>query len=231
MIRSDEIRAVTFDAGGTLLFPSPDVGTIYAEILASHGARVDSLALDRAFVQQWRKALAHPKQEISHDFERKWWKKVVEATFQEINGPVLTDELFSDLWENFALPHRWKIRPNTVEVLTELRKRGYLLAILSNWDGRLRPLLKRLGLDQYFVELFISAEIGFEKPDTQTFRHCEAKLSLPPHAFLHIGDSRKHDFEAACQAGWQSLLVANDCTQFQNTEGLSDLMDLLELLK
>ncbi|MCC5789339.1 MAG: HAD-IA family hydrolase [Opitutales bacterium] len=231
MIRTREIQAITFDAGGTLLFPHPDVGTIYAEILANHGSQICPRELDQAFVQHWREAIIEPKKEISHAFEKAWWRKVVEATLQSIQGPELSDEIFTDLWENFALPHRWRIRENTHEVLAELQKRGYHLGILSNWDGRLRPLLQRIGLDRYFQDLFISAEIGYEKPDPQAFRVCEKRFALPPKAFLHIGDSRTHDFKAAQKAGWQSLLLANNCTQFQNTEGLTDLRELLTMLE
>ncbi|MCH8474105.1 MAG: HAD-IA family hydrolase [Opitutales bacterium] len=231
MIRAPQVQAITFDAGGTLLFPHPDVGTIYAEILANYGCQLNPRELDQTFVHHWREAIVKPKKEISHAFEKEWWRKVVKATLQSLQGPELNDEIFADLWENFALPHRWRIRENTHEVLAELQHRGYLLGILSNWDGRLRPLLRRLGLDRYFRDLFISAEIGYEKPDKEAFRSCEERFALPPQTFLHIGDSRKHDFDAAQKAGWQSLLLANNCTQFQNTEGLTDLRELLTMLQ
>lgn len=230
MIDAKTIRAITFDAGGTLLFPHPNVGSIYAEILHQHQIPLCPTALEEAFLREWKTHLAQPKKDVSHDAEKAWWRHVVGATLGTFGHPPPADSLFEDLWEAFALPQRWRLREGTIEVLQTLRERGYQVAILSNWDHRLRVLLERMNLLGHFDELFISSEVGYEKPDPRIFQKVTERLHLPPQALLHIGDSRHHDADAARAAGWQGLLLANSCTQFQNTEGLTELTDLLLLL-
>ena len=50
-----QVRAVTFDVGGTLIKPSPSVGHIYAEVAARHGRKkVSPETLNRRFAAAWK---------------------------------------------------------------------------------------------------------------------------------------------------------------------------------
>ena len=42
----NHVKTVSFDAGGTLLYPWPSVGEIYAERMQAHGMRVDADAVE-----------------------------------------------------------------------------------------------------------------------------------------------------------------------------------------
>jgi putative hydrolase of the HAD superfamily len=53
-----------------------------------------------------------------------------------------------------------------------LKRRGLKLGIISNWDDRLRPLLRELQLDSYFDSIVISGEAGRKSPTR--------KFSRPP---------------------------------------------------
>ena len=46
----------------------------------------------------------------------------------------------------------------------------YRLAVISNFDKRLRRVLEDLGIAGRFERIFISSEIGCEKPDPEIFR-------------------------------------------------------------
>ena len=88
-------------------------------------------------------------------------------------------------------------------------RKDLLVAILSNWDSRLRQVVTELGWSPYLTGgLFISSEIHAEKPDPRAFRAVEQALQLPASAILHVGDSPPHDYAAARDAGWQAVLVA-----------------------
>ena len=57
---------------------------------------------------------------------------------------------------------------------TCMRDVGLKMAVVSNFDLRLRPLLEGLGLDQPFDALIISAEVSYQPSDCPTM-----PLSLP----------------------------------------------------
>ena len=84
-------------------------------------------------------------------------------------------------------------------------KFGHKLAVISNWDERLRPLLHELGLDTFFAAIAISCEVGSPKPNPLIFLKAATLLGLPPQAILHVGDSVEMDVVGAQNAGFRAL--------------------------
>jgi putative hydrolase of the HAD superfamily len=227
----ERVRAVSFDAGGTLLYPYPSVGVIYDEVMCRHGVRLGAAALEQAFQRTLQVALQRPRGTapgIASD--RAWWHDVVAETLLPLATPDDFEALFAELWEEFAHPDRWRLFPGTAETLTTLRQRGYRLALLSNWDERLRQLVEGLALSPLFDAMIISCEVGAEKPDRAIFAAAEAALQLPPAAILHIGDSPHHDLGGATGAGWPCLLVDHYRQLDAAHPRVSHLAELLALL-
>ena len=50
-----------------------------------------------------------------------------------------------------------------------LKSAGLRLAVISNWDERLVPLLERLDLAHYFEVTFVSSVVGAPKPAAKIF--------------------------------------------------------------
>lgn len=73
---------------------------------------------------------------------------------------------------------------------------GIRTALVSNFDTRLRRILRELGADGLFDALAISAEVGAEKPNPVLFGAACAALGLPPEQCVHVGDDRRW---AGCQ--------------------------------
>ena len=65
--------------------------------------------------------------------------------------------------------------------------------MVSNFDTRLRPLLKSLGVLSLFDAIIISAEIGVEKPNPILFETACQQLGVQPEATVHVGDDRRYD--------------------------------------
>ncbi|PYL26227.1 MAG: hydrolase, partial [Verrucomicrobia bacterium] len=81
----------------------------------------------------------------------------------------------------------WKVYPEVPEVLDKLRPR-FELAVISNFDGRLRLILQHLGISKYFAHVFISSELGADKPDPEIFRRALKVMHLDANETLHVGD-------------------------------------------
>jgi len=217
-----EIRAVTFDVGGTLITPWPSVGHVYGEVAARHGLReVDIEKLNKQFAAAWRS-------KTGFDYSRPAWAKLVAKTFSHWFKSGQDVQFFDELYERFAQPESWRIYDDVLPAIEMLIGRGVDLGIISNWDERLRPLLKRLKLDGYFQVIIISQEIGFQKPSDVVFHEAVRKFTCPASCVLHIGDGEVEDVEGARQAGLQSaLLCRNGKPQDQNTlNSLSELAGL-----
>ena len=194
------IQAVAFDAGGTLIEPWPSVGHIYADVAARHGVNAPAPeTLNRQFAAAWR-----AKQNF--DYSQPAWFALVRQTFGD-QAAALPEDFFPDLYRRFTDTAVWRVHEDVWPTLENLSRRGLKLAVISNWDERLRPLLAALKLDSYFDTILVSCEIGFTKPSPVIFELAVRKLGLSPAAVLHVGDSAREDVAGARAAGLRAVLL------------------------
>jgi putative hydrolase of the HAD superfamily len=79
------------------------------------------------------------------------------------------------------------------------------MAIVSNWDDRLKPLMSNLKLAGYFDTIINSSAVAFHKPCQVIFEMAVRRLGLPPEEILHVGDHFREDWEGARTAGLQAV--------------------------
>jgi putative hydrolase of the HAD superfamily len=219
------IRAILSDAAGTLFFLTKTVGDHYAYVGREVGLDLDAQELDRAFHTAWqemprRSAIGGPRE----NDDKGWWRELVGRVFEQV-APSLSefdrDNFFEVAYEHFAEAGVWELYPEVPEVLEQLRPR-FRLAVISNFDGRLRLILQNLGISKYFAHVFISSELGADKPDPEIFRRALKVMLLDANEVLHVGDDPERDWEAAAAA---SLLV------FRLDRPRNSLRDLLTTLR
>jgi putative hydrolase of the HAD superfamily len=80
----------------------------------------------------------------------------------------------------------------------------------ANWK------IEKLGIEDYFQKIFISAELGMVKPEPEIYHHVLKKMKLKPKNCLFIDDS-KENTAAAHKIGIQSIL-------FKSTDQLHFLL-------
>lgn len=198
------IRAVTWDAVGTMITPHPGVGAVYAEVAAVFGLERDPAELERRFRPAFAAVLARWRVPYGADDEdaRRFWGEVVEGTFDE----PLPYEIACELYDTFARARRWRVVPGAREASAIVRARGLPQAVVSNFDCRLPPLLDELGLGP-FAAIVTSAQVGAAKPDPTSLRAACARLAVAPAAVLHLGDSEREDGAMCAAAGCAWLRV------------------------
>jgi putative hydrolase of the HAD superfamily len=196
--------------GGTLIYPADPVGETYARFARTHGVKLPAEATTAAFREAMKSSSPRPKGTIPCDGnDRAWWKQVVtrsvhDTTFAE---SAAFESFFEEVYLHFAKPEAWGIYPEVLEVLEALRDRAVDLVVLSNWDARLHAVLDGSGLGEFLSQRFISAELGWEKPDQAIYRHVAEILRLPPTALLSVGDDPRNDVEGPRKAGWQAVQI------------------------
>jgi putative hydrolase of the HAD superfamily len=198
------IKAIFFDAVGTLLYLPKSVGENYALIADEIGLKLDAAQLDRAFFLTWKRmprrdAISGPRENDDKD----WWREFVNLMLDQV-APGLDqldrDNFFEIAYEHFAEAGVWELYPEVIDVLEKLHPR-FQLAVVSNFDGRLRMILEQLGTLKFFRHVFVSSEIGADKPDPEIFRRASNFIQLAPYEVLHVGDDPDRDWTAAKIAG------------------------------
>jgi putative hydrolase of the HAD superfamily len=158
---------------------------------------VDSGILNRRFKAAWRSARV-----FRHT--RADWSALVDATFAGLIKVLPSESFFSELYDRFTEPDAWRVYDDVLPTLNALKSRGIKLGIISNWDERLRPLLRRLELEPYFDMIVVSCEVGACKPAPEVFLAACQKLGVAPERILHIGDELEKDVHGARAAGLQA---------------------------
>lgn len=114
------------------------------------------------------------------------------------------------VWLEFAEAFIASIDPDP-EVTAAIEQLGarYRLALLSNGSGeRQRAKLDRLGLEHHFNRIFISDEVGADKPDPRIFEHALAVCGVPRERALMIGDDPARDIAGALAVALPACWIA-----------------------
>jgi len=198
------IKAIFFDAAGTLFYLTKTVGEHYALVGREVGLDLDAQNLERAFHTAWqqipqRAAIDGPRE----NDDKGWWRELVDLVLDRV-APSLSeldrDNFFEIAYEHFAEAGVWELYPEVSEVLEALQPQ-FPFAVISNFDGRLRFIFQHLAVSKFFSQIFISSELGADKPDPEIYRRAVRLMDLQPNEVLHVGDDRQRDWDAARAAG------------------------------
>ena len=224
-------RAVLLDASGTLIEVARPLGETYSRLARDFGGDLDPDTLTAGFRSAFADAppMAFPGRHGADldRAERGWWRTVVERVAGATGGVPEFDAWFDRLYAHYASARAWRVFPEAPGVLAALRERGVALAVVSNFDSRLPPLLEAMGLAAFFDAVVCSGEAGAAKPDPAIFAHALAALGVEASEALHVGDNREADYDGARAAGIEAFLVARRATA--NRAGvITDLSGILE---
>jgi putative hydrolase of the HAD superfamily len=229
-------QAVFFDAAGTLIKPTNSVGQSYASIAANYGLRVTSAELFNRFRVCFDSAapLAFPGAAPAtiSALEQDWWKQLVRRIFEPFGPFDRFDAYFDELFAYFARPASWELYPEAIETLRALRERGLELAVVSNFDSRLRNILEGLGAASWFDGVFVSSAVGYAKPDRRIFDFVIKSRQLVATNVLHVGDSVTNDIGGATSAGVKAILVdrkgAHEADTIPRVASLNEILAYLD---
>ncbi len=206
------LKVVFFDAAGTLFDAREPVGHTYARLARRHGVDASDEAVSagfhRAFSHSGGLAFGpgHPPGEL-RAMERRWWRALVERSFEGLGRFDDFEAYFTELFAYFADPAHWEVMPEAHAALGRLIKRGLRPGVISNFDYRLYRILDGLGLRKYFQTVTISSEAGYAKPRREIFELALSLNRVGAAEAMHVGDSPHMDFAAAAQAGLAAVLL------------------------
>lgn len=145
----------------------------------------------------------------------------------QVDGAIVDDE-FRRLLES-----RNDLMPGALEVLSELKERGYKIFAGTNGVGRTqRQRLENASMTEFFDGLYISEEVGFEKPDVRFFETIFTKETIKNlDEVLMIGDSLTSDIRGANRVGIHSIWLNNNFDGVINDKPTYEVSELKEIIK
>jgi len=193
------IRAVLFDAVGTLFRSRGTIGEIYSETARAHGVEASPGELDRRFGAITGSG--------GMPVDKDGWRSLVAAVFGDTGRFLDYDAFFEDVFAVFRSANGWRLYPETATVLRRLSGDGFRLGVVTNFDNRVLEVLDQLGIGRFFDCVQTPESSGFRKPDPRIFLAAAGSVGTRPEQTLHVGDSPADDLEGARRAGMHGLLV------------------------
>jgi putative hydrolase of the HAD superfamily len=203
------LKVVTFDAANTLIRLCQPVGVTYAAVAKRFGAVVNPEDLERGFSSAWKTVPRLPDVPGPRpDDGRSWWRDVVSRTLETAGARVEPfNDYFDAVYREFAMPGIWRLEPEVLDLLQDLRRAGFRLGIISNFDLRLYEILKHLGVLDLFEHVIISSQVGADKPSRHIFQIALDRFAIEPHEILHVGDDEVADGDGARALGFGTFTL------------------------
>lgn len=228
-------RAVVFDIGGTLM-EYCDMPYVWFDYYEAAFERLNcELSLGLSDSQ-----LAHSL-DILRSYNPGVNYREVDYPPEKIFGDVTADwhtdvPLDRIIWSFFgAMELKPLIYPESVEVLSELRRIGFIVGTYTNVVSGMPDEMHK----SYFAELMpyfdvyvSSCNCGFRKPNPRGLEVIAERYGLKPDEMIFIGDEKK-DPETARRFGCRSVLInrSDEVRSFGQDYTVSDLRELYGILE
>ena len=221
------VRAVLFDALGTLVRLEPPAPRLRAELRRVAGVDVGDEAAERAFRAEIAYYLEHHlegRDAASLDDLRRRCAAVIAAELGEHGvEPAAAGEALLGSLEFTAFE-------DAAPALRALRGGGNRIVVASNWDCSLPEFLERAGLIELVDGVVSSALVGRAKPAPEVFLEALREAGAAPEEALHVGDSVENDVQGARAAGVRAVLLSRAGAPPGGVESIRSLAEVPALV-
>jgi len=139
-----------------------------------------------------------------------WWEHIESIFCNAFFKVGIPDDIAKTLakitHEHYIDADGFVLFPKTTRVLASLKEKGWQNIILSNHVPELSDLVAKKGLGDLFTHVISSANVGYEKPNIEIFKHA-IELAANPDNMVMIGDNIIADIHGAKNAGMQAILI------------------------
>jgi putative hydrolase of the HAD superfamily len=209
------LKAVIYDAGGTLLEGRPtidelcDIAYDEFEVYIEPDQMREAMPDVAAFFHERRDTDGLGRYD-SDEQARAFWREYYLEAFRRLNlehEEEILSALALRLNDQYTRAESWRVYDDAWLALEEGRRRGLIQGVISDWGSDLVGILGDLGLTQYFSFVVISAVVGRAKPSPEIFRYALDRAGVEPEEAAYVGDSYVADVIGARASGLIPVLV------------------------
>jgi putative hydrolase of the HAD superfamily len=228
------IKHVFFDLDHTLWDFEKNSETVIEQLLVTYDVERQYGITAETFIKKYKKInhrlwhLYSHKKITKEELRNTRFTKTLErlgAKNKEL-GALLEKEYIS------KSPYQTHLLEGTNEILDYLKPK-YELHILSNGFKEVQRIkLHESGIKKYFTHIFISEEMGVQKPDREIFDIARKQANIDIGSCIMIGDNFINDIEGALKASWKAIYYTprKKRIKIDNLYQIKSLLELKELL-
>ncbi len=240
------IKGILFDFGYVIAHP---ISNIDRKFLYLNWNGIDTILQDQVLLSNMHSGIFHL--ELEAFFFKEIYDVFIQHEQTDYIDPKSNIILLNKLERIFKCPidqqlidrllvhidtmKYFNIDSMTINILTELKNRGFRLALISNMmlPGKLLiNKLKKSKIHKYFEYIAVSSDIGYMKPHPYIFKQTLSNFDLNNNA-IYIGDTYKQDIIGAKNTGIKAIWLNNcndPCPNDSYQEHDYEIHDLEELI-
>jgi putative hydrolase of the HAD superfamily len=210
--RSGQYRAISFDAGETLVRPYPSFARIFRRTCREGGLHLTPAQVGHIEEEASRRLIEYQRRgvrfSISTESSREFWIGLYREYLGGlgVDGEIL-ESLPDRIYQGFTSAASYRLFADARPALYAARRHGLKVGILSNWEPWLVRLLGELKIDHLLDFVVVSGVCGYEKPDPRIYQEALALAEVEAGELLHVGDSPHADVSGARQVGVTPVLI------------------------
>lgn len=231
------IKAVFFDLYHTLVTYDPPQEDLEARALKELGVDVQPSTLRGPIVAAdefiYKEIANHPLSLRTREEKMALYMQYQETVLREAAVPYDTNLVMGLLSKMQQTTMNLVLFDDVAPALTELKKRGLILGLISNIEQDINETLTRLGLPSWLEIVVTSQDAGVNKPQPEIFLKALKRAGVQPAEALYIGDQYQVDVIGANGAGMTGILLdrTNYYQEIKDCPRIRSLNDILGFLQ
>lgn len=198
-------RAIIFDFFGTLV--SSFSSTRYRRVIEKMASLVHAPV--RAFTERWLETFQERVTGVFPDVESN-----IRSICGELGVSPSSEECARAVRVRFEFAREHLIpREGAIDVLRTLKKRGYLLGLLTDCSSELPSLWDETAFQPLFDATVFSCKVGIRKPAPEIYEELCRRLGVSPGECLYVGDGGSNELSGAERAGMTAILLFDEAEQ------------------
>jgi len=201
-----KIKAIIFDAYGTLF----DVNSAAEKCKDKIGDKWEG------FANYWRTTqLEYTWLRSLMNRHKDFWQVTEDSLEKSMKAFKIDSSMRNELLDLYKILSTF---PEVIEVLNNLKKKGYKLAILSNGTpSLLNELVKSNNLNNIFDDIFSIEEVGIYKPDSKVYDIPIKKYKIQKEEVAFLS-ANTWDVSGGGNYGYNSMWVNRNNNIFDNLD-------------
>jgi epoxide hydrolase-like predicted phosphatase len=191
-MKNHKIKTIAFDYGGVIKINERSLSTDICDYL-------------KISKEEWEKEY----------FLVNYLANVKNISFNDLFAIVVSKFDDSDKTKKYILDliesnkSKWHLNDELINIIKDLKKRNYKIALLSNNSIEFRQKLVENEIINIFDEIIISAEVGWQKPQPEIFEILFKKLGVNANEVIFIDDTLR-SLENADKIGYTPILFKDN---------------------
>lgn len=204
-------KAVFFDLDGTLRIPSPSPTEAFIQFARSQQIYIDEPTARRVKIwahRYWGQD-AFLVEEMKRLGEDGFWINYSRQLLEKVEAKDNLHERAQHVREWFGSEYvpTVQLASGAVELLTQLKRGGYILGVISNRSQPFSEVLEQLEIADWFDITLAAGEIGQWKPNAAIFNHARSHfVDLAAAECVYVGDNYFADGIGASKAGMTPII-------------------------